>query len=69
MCSTDVAVAWDKVDKLYNKINNKKKPKPPPEPKPAAAEKKDADAGVHASFAVGIKGRSQASACMLLKDM
>ncbi|KAG2448832.1 hypothetical protein HYH02_006183 [Chlamydomonas schloesseri] len=33
---TEVATAWDKFDKAFNKLNNKKKPKPPPEPKPAA---------------------------------
>lgn len=43
---TEVAASWDKFDKAFNKLNNKKKPKPPPEPKPAAdGEGKAEDAG------------------------
>lgn len=33
---TEVVTSWEKLDKAFNKVNNKKKPKPPPEPKPAA---------------------------------
>ncbi|KXZ47053.1 hypothetical protein GPECTOR_38g290 [Gonium pectorale] len=28
----ELVVGWEKVDKAFNKLNNKKKPKPPPEP-------------------------------------
>lgn len=49
----DVAVAWDKVDKLYNKVNSKRKPKPPPEPKPAPADKNATDAGACARARMG----------------
>ncbi|GIL71901.1 hypothetical protein Vretimale_636 [Volvox reticuliferus] len=31
----ELVQAWERHEKAFNKINNKKKPKPPPEPKPA----------------------------------
>ncbi|GLI64023.1 hypothetical protein VaNZ11_007184 [Volvox africanus] len=33
---SELVQAWERHEKAFNKINNKKKPKPPPEPKPAA---------------------------------
>eukprot|EP00198_Chlamydomonas_reinhardtii_P001208 XP_001690543.1 ER-located HSP110/SSE-like protein [Chlamydomonas reinhardtii] len=51
---TEVAASWDKFDKAFNKLNNKKKPKPPPEPKPAAdGEGKAEDAGAGKAEAEG----------------
>ncbi|KAG2432896.1 hypothetical protein HXX76_008627 [Chlamydomonas incerta] len=51
---TEVATAWDKFDKAFNKLNNKRKPKPPPEPKPAAdGEAKAEDAGAGKAEAEG----------------
>ncbi len=40
----DLFTAWEKLDKAYQKVNNKKKPKPPPEPKAPAGEGKAARA-------------------------
>ncbi|GIL45761.1 hypothetical protein Vafri_2912 [Volvox africanus] len=31
---SELVLAWERHEKAFNKINNKKKPKPPPEPKP-----------------------------------
>jgi hypothetical protein len=36
--SAELMLAHDRLDKVFTKVNSKKKPKPPPEPKPAANE-------------------------------
>ncbi|EFJ52505.1 heat shock protein Hsp70G [Volvox carteri f. nagariensis] len=52
---SDLLQAWERHEKAFNKVNNKKKPKPPPEPKPASGSE-NADAAGGAGAGEGATG-------------